>query len=110
MRKLNEKTEYSADLEATMWSEKDNESIRYLLSDSRGRWFMARLMDRTRIHVPLNHDHILLEEGRREVGLEYLNAVQALGLEGMKWLHTMEDEYAAFKINLERMKQQWQKK
>ena len=50
------------------------------------------------------------EEGRREVGLEYLNAVQALGLEGMKWLHTMEDEYAAFKINLERMKQQWQKK
>ena len=103
-------TKYEAEMENMMWTEKDKDAFHYMMESPNGRWFVARILDKTRINVPLNHQNIMYDEGRREVGLEVLAMIRSFGMEGMEKIHTMENEYAEFKLNLERMKSEWQKK
>lgn len=104
---MHEKERKTAQLIEETIRSQDMEALRYVMESPLGRHFMARLLDATRIYSPLSNETTLLDEGRRRVGLEYLKLVQSMGLEGMKWLHQMEEEYAEKRIELERMKTTW---
>lgn len=104
---MHEKEKKAAQLLKDAMSEKDKAALRYVLQDQLGRFFIARLFDATLIYSPLGNDRMELDEGRRRVGLEYLRYIRSLGLEGMDALHTMEKEYANYKLELERMKETW---
>lgn len=55
---------------------RDDESMRYILSDSRGRWFFERLIERCevmQITIPTDLAPLMLHEGRRSIGMYLLN-------------------------------------
>ena len=101
---MHEKERKTAQLMEETIRNQDMEALRYVMESPLGRHFMARLFDATRIYSPLSNETTLLDEGRRRVGLEYVRLIQSMGLEGMKLLHKMEEEYAEKRIELERMK------
>jgi hypothetical protein len=105
--KMHEKERKTAQLMEETIRSQDMEALRYVMESPLGRHFMARLLDATRIYSPLSNETTLLDEGRRRVGLEYVRLIQSMGLEGMKLLHQMEEEYAEKRIELERMKTTW---
>lgn len=82
---------------------RDEASLRYLLADERGRWFLSRMMERSHVHeVPAGDIHqILMFEGERRVGVELYNNLRMLAAldESTKCAEEMqqaEREYNAF--------------
>ena len=82
---------------------RDEASLRYLLSDERGRWFLSRMLERTHIHSMAGGDinQLLLFEGERRVGVELydnLRMLAALDETGTCYeeIHKAEREYGAF--------------
>lgn len=59
---------------------RDEASLRYLLSDEKGRWFLSRMMERAHVHEVASGDihQILLFEGERRVGCELYNNLRTL--------------------------------
>ena len=104
---MHEKERKTAQLMEETIQSQDMEALRYVMESPLGRHFIARLLDATKIYSPLSNETTLLDEGRRRVGLEYVRLIQSMGLEGMKWLHKMEVEYAEKRLELERMKTTW---
>ncbi len=54
---------------------RDDESLRYVMADKKGRWFMMRLLDAARINEPTFAKSALFSaynEGRRAVGIKYV--------------------------------------
>lgn len=82
---------------------RDEASLRFLLSDEKGRWFLSRIMERAHLHEVASGDihQILLFEGERRVGVELyqnLRTLASLDESGKCYeeLQKAEREYGAF--------------
>jgi len=62
---------------------RDENALRYLLADERGRWFLSRMMERCHVFssvIPAdgNMHRVLVSEGERRVGLELYGNLRTL--------------------------------
>lgn len=64
---------------------RDENALRYLLDDARGRWFLSRMMERCHVFsstIPADGDmsRVLVAEGERRVGLELYTNLRTLSV------------------------------
>lgn len=74
---------------------RDEAALMEILQSENGRWFLMRLLDATKVNAPCftGNSQTFYNEGRREVGLQLLNSVAALGLKGIEYKQQAEIEY-----------------
>lgn len=61
---------------------KDEEAIRWLLNDERGRWILSKLVDESFINEPvtfLDTNAILIREGRKALVLDLFRQIRLMG-------------------------------
>ncbi len=82
---------------------RDEEALRYLISDERGRWFLSRMLERCHVFSMASGDvnRILLFEGERNIGVELYDNLRMLAAldetgESLGNIQTAEREYGAF--------------
>lgn len=73
----------------------------FLLSDEKGRWLVANLMDLCKIYAPANSPE---EEGARRVAVLMRNNIAEAGL--LAGLQLAENEYEAYKRGIQQMLEQ----
>ena len=83
---------------------KDPEALRYILEDSRGRWFLMRLFDRCHMLSTTYPDEgqvnqMLIWEGERRVALNILSNVNLLGPDAVNARQLAEREYTSYNAN-----------
>lgn len=83
---------------------KDSEALRYILEDSRGRWFLMRLFDRCHMLSTTCPDEgqvnqMLIWEGERRVALNILSNVNLLGPDAVNARQLAEREYTSYNAN-----------
>lgn len=73
----------------------DNEALKSLLKSENGRWFLMRLLDMTGVMANsfTGNSTTFYNEGRRQVGLDILAQITALGIEAVKLKQKGELEY-----------------
>ena len=63
---------------------RDENALRYLLADERGRWFISRMLERCHVFSSTIPDgdmsRLLVSEGERRVGLELYENLRALSV------------------------------
>ena len=76
-------------------AEKDRESLRTLLNMPEGRWFIVRLLDKTKVMLEsfTGNSSTFYNEGRRSVGVALINEISNLGLDGFDKRQLAEKEY-----------------
>ncbi len=75
---------------------RDKEALDYIMQDPKGRWFMARLMDKTHINITtFTGDQLTTayNEGKRSIGLTYLRELTK-NVDNIGKKQEMEKEYA----------------
>ena len=80
-------------------AEKDKAALEFMLNSEQGRWFIVRLFDKCNLNTDLfNVDSSIMARlsGKRSIALDYLDAIQSLGLEGLEFKQLAEREYAEF--------------
>lgn len=83
---------------------KDSEALRYILEDSRGRWFLMRLFDRCHMLSTTYPDEgqvnqMLIWEGERRVALNLLSNINLLGPDAVNARQLAEREYTSYNAN-----------
>lgn len=75
--------------------DKDREALKALLNNKHGRWFLMRLLDRTKVNSEAftGNSTTFYNEGRRSIGVELINDIAALGLTGFNLKQKAEKEY-----------------
>ncbi len=75
---------------------KDEESLKYLLTDKCGRWFIFRLFEYCRLWHPLPHDKdkMLICEGRRRIALITYQSIKNLNEKELQKFDLGEKEFA----------------
>lgn len=76
-----------------------------LLKSTEGRWFIMRLLDQTNINAKAftGNSNTFYNEGRRDVGLGILSAIDALGIEAIKLKQKAELEYIENKLRAQEL-------
>ena len=64
---------------------RDENALRYLLEDERGRWFVSRMLERCHVFtsvIPADGDmsRLLVSEGERRVGVELYDNLKTLAV------------------------------
>ena len=74
---------------------KDKEALMDLLKTPSGRWFLMRLLDKTKVLSDCftGNSSTFYNEGRRKVGVDLVNEIAALGLEAFGLKQQAEREY-----------------
>ena len=74
---------------------RDENALMEILQSENGRWFLMRLLDATKVNAPCftGNSQTFYNEGRREVGLQILNNIAALGMQGIRYKQQAETEY-----------------
>lgn len=74
---------------------KDAEALIDLLNSESGRWFLMRLLDRTKVTADTftGDNHTFYNEGMRKVGLLLLQDIASLGINAVKLKQRAEIEY-----------------
>ena len=73
--------------------------MRALLTSEDGRWFIARLLKNEGLHTSgfTGNSSTFYNEGRRSVAVDiYQNIRRLLGVEGIKLLHSAQEELMEF--------------
>lgn len=85
-------------------AEKDRQALMGLLKDPNGRWFLMRLLDKTKVMTDCftGNSSTFYNEGRRKVGVDLVNEIAALGLEAFGYKQQAEREYI---LEQQRMKE-----
>ena len=85
-------------------AEKDREALIGLLKNPNGRWFLMRLLDKTKVMTDCftGNSATFYNEGRRKVGVDLVNEIACLGLEGFELKQQAEREYV---IEQQKMKE-----
>lgn len=76
-------------------AEADKNALLFLLNSTEGRWFLMRLLDLCNVNASCftGNSHTFYNEGKREIGLQVMRMVAALGLEGVTLKQRAELEY-----------------
>lgn len=85
---------------------RDKEAFEYMLSDSRGRWFLMELFDNTYYNATTftGNSNSFFNEGKRSVTVNIVNRIaRLLGIKGIKLKQQAELEYAEFAEEAKRM-------
>ena len=84
---------------------RDTEALLDLLGSKRGRWFLLRMLDVTKVNSMCftGNSKTFYNEGRRDVGLGIIKSILALGLQGIELKQQAEMEYAEFQLKLQEL-------
>lgn len=84
---------------------RDKEALLDLLGSERGRWFLMRMLDVTKVNSMCftGNSKTFYNEGRRDVGLGIIKSILALGLQGIELKQQAEMEYAEFQLKLQEL-------
>lgn len=76
-------------------AERDKQALEALLNSEDGRWFLMRLLDKTKVMSDsfTGNSATFYNEGRRKVGVDLVNEIAALGLEAFAKKQLAEREY-----------------
>ena len=76
-------------------TQKDKQSLEFLLNHKEGRWFLMRLFDRCHVlhNEPAPKDDILIFEGEKRAVFQIVQGIEFLGKDGLTQKHLAEDEY-----------------
>ena len=77
----------------------DREAYEFVLSDSKGRWFLMRLFDNTYVNATTftGNSQSFFNEGKRAVAVNIVNKIaQLLGINGINAKQLAEREYIDF--------------
>lgn len=80
-------------------ADKDKAALKALLLNDEGRWFVARLMKNEGLTTSAftGNSATFYNEGRRSVAVDiYQNIKRLLGVEGIKLLHSAQEELMEF--------------
>lgn len=79
---------------------RDKEALQNILNSKSGRWFLMRLLDKTKINSKTftGNSQTFYNEGMREIGLLILDDIKYLGIEGIKLKQKAELEYIETQI------------
>lgn len=74
---------------------KDREALKSLLNDPNGRWFLMRLLDKTKVMTDCftGNSTTFYNEGRRKVGVDIVCEIASLGIEAFNLKQLAEKEY-----------------
>lgn len=78
-------------------SRKDEEALEFILGAQEGRWFLMCLLDKCKMLAgssTADATGILIQEGKRRIGVDIINEIERLGIEGLKSKQQAEIEYA----------------
>ena len=90
-------------------SGKDKAALEWLLGNSNGRWFLARLMQNEGLTAGsfTGNSATFYNEGRREVAVGIYQSIKTqLGLRGIKLLHQAQEELMEYQEKVERLSEQ----
>lgn len=75
--------------------ERDANALKELLDTPSGRWFIMRLLDKTKVLSDCftGNSQTFYNEGRRKVGIDLVNDIALLGLAGFEKKQLAEKEY-----------------
>lgn len=84
---------------------RDKEALLDLLGSESGRWFLMRMLDVTKVNSMCftGNSKTFYNEGRRDVGLDIIKSILALGLQGIELKQQAEMEYAEFQLKLQEL-------
>ena len=88
---------------------KDKAALEWLLENSNGRWFLARLMQQEGLTAGsfTGNSATFYNEGRREVVVGIYQSIKTqLGLRGIKLLHQAQEEMMEYQEEAERLSEQ----
>ena len=88
---------------------KDKAALEWLLDNSNGRWFLARLMQQEGLTAGsfTGNSATFYNEGRREVVVGIYQSIKTqLGLRGIKLLHQAQEEMMEYQEEAERLSEQ----
>ena len=88
---------------------KDKAALEWLLDNSNGRWFLARLMQQEGLTAGsfTGNSATFYNEGRREVVVSIYQSIKTqLGLRGIKLLHQAQEEMMEYQEEAERLSEQ----
>ena len=88
---------------------KDKAALEWLLDNSNGRWFLARLMQQEGLTAGsfTGNSATFYNEGRREVVVGIYQSIKTqLGLRGIKLLHQAQEEMMKYQEEAERLSEQ----
>ena len=88
---------------------KDKAALEWLLDNSNGRWFLARLMQQEGLTAGsfTGNSATFYNEGRREVVVGIYQSIKTqLGLRGIKLLHQAQEEMIEYQEEAERLSEQ----
>ena len=76
-------------------AERDKQALNALLDSEEGRWFLMRLLDKTKVMSDsfTGNSATFYNEGRRKVGVDLVNEIAALGLDAFAKKQLAEREY-----------------
>lgn len=74
---------------------RDDEALLEILSSESGRWFLMRMLDRTKMNVETftGNSQTFYNEGMRKVGLLYMGDIARMGIGAIKLKQKAELEY-----------------
>lgn len=82
---------------------RDLDSLKFLLDNELGRWFLMRLFDRCDLFASgFNSDASIMAfiQGKREIGLMYLGDIKTLGTSAVDKKLLAEKEYLDCQLNM----------
>lgn len=82
-------------------ADKDKGAMKVLLTSEEGRWFIARLLKNEGLNTSAftGNSATFYNEGRRSVAVDiYQNIKRLLGVDGIKLLHSAQEELMEFEL------------
>lgn len=76
--------------------QRDEDALKELMQSPNGRWFLMRLFDACKLNSPAycgDTQTMLLNEGKRTIGLKLLGRLQDMGIQGIELKQQAEMEY-----------------
>ena len=79
---------------------RDQDALSTILNSESGRWFLMRLLDKTKINIDsfTGNSQTFYNEGMRKVGLLILDDIKSLGISGVELKQKAELEYIKTQI------------
>ena len=75
--------------------EKDEKVLRNILKTKDGRWFLMRLLDKTKVNSETftGNSQTFYNEGKRSIGISLVQEITALGIDAVLLKQKAEKEY-----------------
>lgn len=85
--------------------EKDEKVLRNILKTKDGRWFIMRLLDKTKVNCETftGNSQTFYNEGKRSIGINLVQEITALGLDAVLLKQKAEKEYIAQQIEYKQL-------